>query len=248
MTIRLLIGVCISLCVGCGAMNTGGESGGVREGAPKERIAVLDLKNQAGVKPSEINYLSSLLRQAAGRLPQSKYSVMTQDNILVLLPPETNLEDCVGTCAVDTGRRLGAHYILVGEVVRFGKSLRVSLNLHHSGSGELRGSDTVKGETVESLEGPLQGSAVGLFGVLDPSLKRTAERLKRGFVFEKFQYSALPDLSENEEESNQVEQINMPTAAKSTTIKGVNFGSVDVEGLALYDEALRLDEDSSAKA
>jgi hypothetical protein len=80
---------------------------------------------------------------------------MTKNNILVLLPPNTKLEDCVGTCAVDTGRRIGAQWILVGEVVRFGSSLRVVLNLHHSKSGELRGSETVKGESLEKLEGPL---------------------------------------------------------------------------------------------
>lgn len=59
-----------------------------------------------------------------------------------ILPPNTKLEDSVGTCAVDTGRRLAAHWVMVGEVVRLGSSLRVSLNLHHSQSGELQGSDT----------------------------------------------------------------------------------------------------------
>jgi hypothetical protein len=53
----------------------------------KEWIAVLDLKSRAGAKDSKILYLTSLLRQAASRLPTSRFSVMTKDNILVLLPP-----------------------------------------------------------------------------------------------------------------------------------------------------------------
>ena len=272
---KLLLLISLSLIVGCGGFAPSGQntaSGSLSpSGTPKERIAVIDLKNKAGVNEGELNYLSSLLRQAAGRLPQSKYSVMTQDNILVLLPPDTKLEDCVGTCAVDTGRRLGAHYVMVGEVVRFGSSLRVSLNLHHSQSGELRGSDTVKGDTVEALEGPLQGSAVGLFSVLDPSLKRAAERLKRGFVFEKFKYSDLPELPKVSEEPKASEptivselpkvsevpsekkqtrevKITLPSSVSATVVKGVDFGSVDVEGLALYDETLKLDNDKEASA
>ncbi len=125
---------------GCGASTSAGVSKTQKAGG-KERIAVLDLKNRAGVKDSELLYLTSLIRQAAGRLPSDRFSVMTKDNILVLLPPGTQIEDCVGTCAVDTGRRLGAQWILVGEVVRFGSALRVVLNLHHSQSGELRKSD-----------------------------------------------------------------------------------------------------------
>ena len=123
---------------GCGAGGDGGEvrgevtkkrveksqvaSEGVRKKKvkkAKERIAVLDLRNRSGAKDSEVLYLTSLLRQAASRLPTSRFSVMTKNNILVLLPPNTKLEDCVGTCAVDTGRRIGAQWILVGEVLFF---------------------------------------------------------------------------------------------------------------------------------
>ena len=75
-------------------------------------------------------------------------------------------------------------------------TLRVSLNLHNVESGALTDSATVKGKDAESLEGPLQGTAVGLFSALDPSLKRTADRLKRGFVFQRFQYEALPTVPE----------------------------------------------------
>jgi hypothetical protein len=47
----------------------------------KERIAVLDLKNKAGVKPDEVGYLSDVLRQVASELPTRQFSIMTKDNI-----------------------------------------------------------------------------------------------------------------------------------------------------------------------
>ncbi len=139
-----------------------------------ERVAVLDLANKAGVNQSELGYLTDLLRQAAGKLPKEHYGVLTKDNILVMLPPGKTIEDCVGSCAVETGRNLGAHWVLVGEVVRFGKALRVSLKLHHSASGELRGSDVVKGKTLVELEKPMQRSALSLFSNIDARVGRSA--------------------------------------------------------------------------
>ena len=89
-----------------------------------ERVAVLNLKNNAGVKTGEISYLTQVLRQAANLLPTEHYLVMTKNNITELLPPNVRLEDCQGACAIETGRNVGAHWVLVGEVVRFGSSLR----------------------------------------------------------------------------------------------------------------------------
>ena len=65
--------VCAILCWSCGALAPSSlvdaDQGCVSSlTVIKERIAVLDLKNQAGVKEREITYLSNLLRQAAGRL------------------------------------------------------------------------------------------------------------------------------------------------------------------------------------
>ena len=64
--------------------------------------------------------------------------MITKENILVMLPSGKTLADCEGSCAVDTGRKIGAHWVLVGEVVRFGATIRVTLKLHHTASGILR--------------------------------------------------------------------------------------------------------------
>ena len=139
----------------------------------KERIAVLGLKNRAGVKQGELNYLSEVLRGVASQLPSQKYSVMTEDNILVMLPPNTKIEDCQDTCAITTGRNIGAHWVLVGSVVRFGKSLRIMIRLHHTATGDVRGSKRVKGNTLEDLEQPLEQAAFELFSKIYPSIKKT---------------------------------------------------------------------------
>ena len=75
-----------------------------------QRIAVLEMRNLAMLGKGEIRYLSNLLRQAAGRLPQSKFLVMTNDSMEALLPPDVDLEKCEGTCPVEIGRTIQAHW------------------------------------------------------------------------------------------------------------------------------------------
>ena len=160
--------LCLSLC-GCVSLSKAPSKPKPEVYVDKERIAVLGLKNKAGVNQGELNYLSEVIRGVASKLPKMRYSVMTEDNILVMLPPETKLEDCQDSCAVTTGRNLGAHWVLVGSVVRFGSALRVTVRLHHSKSGELRGSERVKGSTLEELEAPLEKAAFRLFSELNPN-------------------------------------------------------------------------------
>ena len=164
---------------------------------PLKRVAVLKLRNLARLGRIEIRYLSNLLRQAAGRLTPSRFLVMTNDSIEALLPPDVDLERCEDTCPIKIGRTIQADWLLVGEVVRFGKgnTLRVSLNLHHVESGGLTDSTVVKGRDAESLEEPLQGAAIELFGALDPRLKRDASHLERGSASERAQTTSVSEVS-----------------------------------------------------
>ncbi|MBM4292212.1 MAG: hypothetical protein FJ138_12885, partial [Deltaproteobacteria bacterium] len=147
-----------------------------QEARAEERIAVLPLRNAAQLERGEVDYLTGILRGVtAKRLPKT-YIVMTQENILTLLPPSTKLEDCVGECEVDTGRTLGARHIITGEVVRFGSSLRLTLRLHDTESGRLVGSEVAKGKLVEDLEAPTEEAIAALLTPLAAPEGRPAER------------------------------------------------------------------------
>ena len=78
--------------------------------------------------------------------------------------------------------------------------------------------------------------------MLDPSLRKVSERLKQGFVFEKFQYSSLPSISEDRDKTSSSISF-LPKSSQILELKGVDFGNIDVDKLVLYDEALKLDED-----
>jgi TolB-like protein len=141
-----------------------------------ERVAVLELKNKLPqqISTDEISFLTNEARAVVSALPSSHFVVMTRESLEALIEPGKTLEDCVGTCEVETGRLLGAQWIITGEVVRFGSSLRVSLKLHNTRTGQLISGASLKGSKVEDLERPIKLETLRLTRAISPYL---AQRL-----------------------------------------------------------------------
>ena len=144
--------------------------------ADVQRIAILELNNRAQQKisKSELNYLTNEIRLVISYLPKDQFLVMTKESMLTLLEPGKTLEDCVGQCEVETGRLLNADWIITGEILRFGSSLRVSLRLHDTQKGQFIKGVSLKGTTIESLETPLHIAALRLMYEIDPQFKKKA--------------------------------------------------------------------------
>ena len=149
----------------------------------KKYIGVLPLinKSKKQVSPEEIEYLTSIIRTMTSFLSKEEYIVITNDNIDVLLEGKNKeLEECVGECALETARNLGADYLITGTVLKFGKSLRVSLNLITSKTGNVSTvPDLLKGKSVEDLEKPLQLASLSLIMEISSDFK-TELTLKAG--------------------------------------------------------------------
>ena len=133
--------------------------------APVLRVAVVELRNGAGLSQDEVSYLTDQVRtQASAALPGERFLVMTRESIVALLPPGKTLADCAKQqCEVEVGRTIGADYIVTGEVLKFGESLRLNIKVHHCVSGQFLGSETAKGAKVDDLES-------GLTRALHPTL------------------------------------------------------------------------------
>ena len=142
----------------------------------KPRVAVLTLRNRIEMTQSEVDYLTSLVRQATADYLAKDYVIMTQENIEVLLPPDTNLDDCVSECQVETGRVIGAHYIITGEVLRFGKTLRLTIRMHETKIGRLVASSRVKGKTIEELEEPSVSAVASMLAKISPNQSSASVR------------------------------------------------------------------------
>ena len=127
------------------------------QAAPTERIAVLELNNPAGLTKQEVNYLSELLRGQISDKLADQYLVIDKATMFTLLPKGMTPE-CIdeATCELEMGRMMQASYIITGSIIRFGKTLRVTVRLYHTQSGRRMGSEVASGREVTDMEVGIQ--------------------------------------------------------------------------------------------
>ncbi|MCL2206966.1 MAG: hypothetical protein FWB90_02600 [Fibromonadales bacterium] len=130
-------------------------------------IAVLEIVPTGDIelKVSEYRHLTDELRtRAREALPRNSYTVMTRDNILSLMPPDTEEAQCLAeSCAVDIGRAIGAEYVAHGFVGEFDGMLTLTVELYESISGNLVGSFVTESDNLRGLLGAVREKAPGLF-------------------------------------------------------------------------------------
>ena len=138
------------------------------------RIAILTLDNrtQGAIKQDEMLFLVDEIRRIASYLPQSHFLVMTKESMEVLLDPSKSIEECIGSCEVETGRLIGADWIITGSLFKFGKGMRVSLKLFDTQAGQLLNSVSLKAHSPEELETNLQLETLRLILKLSPYFKQ----------------------------------------------------------------------------
>ena len=132
------------------------KSASFAENADLPRLAALQLINNAELSAHEASYLTDLLRRIVSDQLKGRVSVMTQENIRVMLPPDKRLEDCIGECEVDTGRLLGVDFILTGSIIKFGAAFRLTIRLHEVRKGELLGTEVAGAQDIFALEREVQ--------------------------------------------------------------------------------------------
>jgi hypothetical protein len=204
----------------------------------QKRVAILELRNRARIRPQEISYLTDLIRKNAAVLPRDKFTVITRENIIAMLPPDVDLDSCIGECEVETGRRIGSHWLITGDVVKFGKALRITLKLHHSTSGELRGSSIVKGSIVEELERPMRRAMLELLSELTPTIKAPSKNTS-GMM--RFQLPEVDlDLIQDAEPDEDLEFSETLVSSKIKPIQmKTNLQELNIEALQKLDLAVR---------
>jgi hypothetical protein len=120
-------------------------------------VAVLETMADGDAKDSlsllDRQYLTNVLReQAMKELPAKQgFTIMTRENISAMLPPGKAIEDCEGSCLVETGRNIAADYICQARVGRFGTKLTLTAELYETAGNKLIASFNGRGSDVEEL-------------------------------------------------------------------------------------------------
>lgn len=110
-------------------------------------------------------YLTDIFRgQAVHILPaEQNWTIMTRENINVMLPPGKSIEDCEGSCLAETGKNIAADYVAQARISQFGKSLTITAEVYETASSKLVANFVGKGESVEDIEKIIQEQATPFF-------------------------------------------------------------------------------------
>ncbi|WP_173475707.1 PEGA domain-containing protein [Fibrobacter succinogenes] len=102
---------------------------------------------------SERHYLTNMLReQAVLELPaELNWTIMTRENILMMLPPGKSIEECEGSCLAETGKNISADYVAQARIGRVGTSISISAELYETASSKLVASFNGLGTDVNAL-------------------------------------------------------------------------------------------------
>ena len=122
-----------------------------------------DAKNSVSL--TDRQFLTNVLREeAVNQLPSvQNYTIMTRENILQMLPPGKALEDCEGSCLVETGKNIAADYVCQARVGSFGGDLTLSAELYETAGSKLIASFNGAGASVKDLFALIKSKAPDFF-------------------------------------------------------------------------------------
>ena len=131
-----------------------------------KHMAVLETISQNGLLTlQEKQYLTDILRsQAVMVLPaEQNWTIMTRENINVMLPPGKTIEECEGTCLAETGRNIAADFVAQARISQFGSSYAISVELYETAGNKLISSFNGRGQTVDDIEKIIKAQAPEFF-------------------------------------------------------------------------------------
>ncbi len=125
-----------------------------------------DAKNLVSLNDRQ--FLTNVLREeAVKQLPAvQNYTIMTRENIMQMLPPGKAIEDCEGSCLVETGKNIAADYVCQARVGSFDGDLTLSAELYETAGNKLIASFNGSGASLKALLALVRENSASFFGVV----------------------------------------------------------------------------------
>ena len=114
---------------------------------------------------TERQYLTNMLReQAVQQLPaELNFTIMTRENIQMMLPPGKAIEDCEGSCLAETGKNISADYVAQARIGKVGAKLAISAELYETSGNKLVSSFNGLGADVDGIMEVIRAKAPEFF-------------------------------------------------------------------------------------
>ena len=128
-------------------------------------VAILDTYSKV-VKTNEKIYVADKIRSEARKVLPKDFVIMTRENIFQMLPPGKSIEECEGSCLVETGKNISADYICQGRIDEMGTSLYITIELYSTADNNLVSSISERAASVDELANLLEQKVGSLFSPL----------------------------------------------------------------------------------
>ncbi len=140
----------------------------------QRRILVSSVRDDAGIGKALADQIQDDVRGAALVLPRSRYTVITDANIAVLLPPGQTFQDCVGqegsdfACLLQFGRKVGADLVVDTKVRRVPGGLVGTVTVYDVRTGAMLAQRSREALDPGHLRRAMAALAAEVFGTLEP--------------------------------------------------------------------------------
>ena len=209
-------------------------------------VAVLETGADGAAKDkvplSDRQYLTNVLREeAVKQLPATEnYTIMTRENIQQMLPPGKAIEECEGSCLVETGKNISADYICQARVGSFDGDLTLSAELYETAGNKLIASFNGHGTNLKELLALIEQKSPDFFKVI----KRMETPVP--VAVEPVPEPVAPAPEPVVEDTAETAEPEEPEASQDTTVADVTTAddSIRVNAANAYDE---LDEKSGSQ-
>ena len=167
------------------------------------------------VSLTDRQYLTNVLREeAVTQLPATQnYTIMTRENIMQMLPPGKAIEDCEGSCLVETGKNIAADYVCQARVGSFGGDLTLSAELYETAGNKLIASFNGQGSDVKDLLALVREKSAEFFGVV----KNMTQPVSEPVVAEVNEMAPVPAENVADEQKTEMPIVN-PKASDSVRV------------------------------
>ena len=207
-------------------------------------VAVLETISSSDViSLEEKMYLTDVLRsEAVKALPaEQNYTIMTRENINMMLPPGKAIEECEGSCLVETGKNIAADFVAQGRVGRFADNLTITVELYETAGNKLMDSFSSKATNIEFLETEIRQKSQDMFSKIVAlenayKLKNAKPKLDEA---QKSADDAARDVTEPKNKSSITKPVSIALAVLGLASFGVGIyqNSVAKDERKKYDDA-----------
>ena len=173
-----------------------------------------DAKNLVSLNDRQ--FLTNVLREeAVKQLPAvQNYTIMTRENIMQMLPPGKAIEDCEGSCLVETGKNIAADYVCQARVGSFDGDLTLSAELYETAGNKLIASFNGSGASLKALLALVRENSVSFFGVVKNMTHSVSEPVAAE-ISEKKEVVPVENIAEQKSKTS---LVNEPQASDSVRV------------------------------